>query len=84
MLKPCYETGYDLHVANYIAYANETKLYEDADHKTEAAQEDCEKAFKLGRLMIDNGTELCQAVAKTSAGFVTYDGKTAVTYTAKA
>ena len=74
MLKPCYETGYDLHVANYIAYANEGKLYEDADHKTEAAQEDCEKAFKLGRLM----------VAKTSAGFVTYDGKTAVTYTAKA
>mgnify|MGYP000290288046 CR=1 FL=1 len=84
MLNKLYEQGKDLHVANYIVYANEGKLYEDADHKTEAAQEDCEKAFKLGRLMIDNSTELCQAVAKTSAGFVTYNGKTAVTYTPKA
>lgn len=84
MLNKLYEQGKDLHVANYIAYANEGKLYEDADHKTEAVQEDCEKAFKLGRLMIDNGTELCQAVAKTSAGFVTYNGKAAVTCTAKA
>ena len=84
MLNKLYEQGKDLHVANYVAYANEGKLYEDADHKTEAVQEDCEKAFKLGRLMIDNGTELCQAVAKTSAGFVTYNGKAAVTYTAKA
>ena len=84
MLNKLYEQGRDLHVANYVAYANEGKLYEDADHKTEAAQEDCEKSFKLGRLMIDNGTELCQAVAKTSAGFVTYNGKAAVTYTAKA
>ena len=84
MMNTLYEQGKDLHVANYIAYANEGKLYEDADHKTEAVQEDCEKAFKLGRLMIDNGTELCQAVAKTSAGFVTYNGKAAVTYTAKA
>lgn len=84
MLNKLYEQGKDLHVANYVAYANEGKLYEDADHKTEAVQDDCEKAFKLGRLMIDNGTELCQAVAKTSAGFVTYNGKAAVTYTAKA
>lgn len=84
MLNKLYEQGKDLHVANYVAYANEGKLYEDADHKTEAVQDDCEKAFKLGRLMIDNGTELCQAVAKTSAGFVTYNGKAAVTYTTKA
>ncbi len=84
MLKPCYETGSDLHVANYIAYANETKLYEDAAHKTEAAKSDCEKAFKLGRLLIANGTELCQAVAQTDAGFVAYNGKAAATYTAKA
>lgn len=83
MLKPCYETGYDLHVANYIAYANESKLYEDADHKTEAAKADCEKAFKLGRLLIDNGTELCQAVAETAKGFVAYNGTAAATYTAK-
>ena len=85
MLNTIYETGYDLHVANYVAYLHtDKKLYEDEAHKVQAKKADVEKAFKLGRLMIDNGTELCQAVAKTSAGFVTYDGKAAVTYTAKA
>ena len=84
MLKPCYETGYDLHVANYIAYANEGKLYEDADHKTEAAQEDCEKAFKLGRLMIVDGAKTYLPIALLAAGVVVYDGTTATTCTVAA
>ena len=84
MLKPYYETGYDLHVANYIAYGNSTKLYEDAEHKTEAKKADVEKAFKLGRLMIDDGTNVLQAVGMTATGFVTYDGSAAATWTAKA
>lgn len=83
MLKPYYETGYDLHVANYIAYGHsDNKLYEDAEHKTEAKAADCEKAFKLGRLLIDNGTDVCPCVAKTADGFVTYNGTAAATYTA--
>ena len=41
MLKPYYETGYDLHVANYVAYLHtDKKLYEDEAHKTQAKKED--------------------------------------------
>lgn len=74
MLKPYYETGYDLHVANYIAYGHsDNKLYEDAAHTTVVKKADAEKAFKLGRLMIDDGTNVLQAVAMTATGFITYD-----------
>lgn len=53
MLKTIYETGYDLHVANYVAYLHtDKKLYEDEAHKTQAKKADVEKAFKLGRLII--------------------------------
>lgn len=85
MLKPYYETVYDLHVANYIAYGHsDNKLYEDAAHTTEVKKADAEKAFKLGRLMIDDGTNVLQAVAMTTTGFITYDGSAAATWTAKA
>lgn len=85
MLKPYYETGYDLHVANYIAYGHSgNKLYEDAAYTTEVKKADAEKAFKLGRLMINNGTNVLQAVAMTATGFITYDGSAAATWTAKA
>ena len=34
MLNTIYETGYDLHVANYVAYLHtDKKLYEDEAHK---------------------------------------------------
>ena len=82
MLKPYYETGYDLHVANYIAYADESnKLYEDADHTTEVKRADAEKAFKLGRLMIQTADGVLLPVALTSAGVICYDGTAAVTCT---
>ncbi len=39
MLKTIYETGYDLHVANYVAYLHTDKnLYEDEEHKTNECQ----------------------------------------------
>ena len=35
MLNTIYETGYDLHVANYVAYLHtDKKLYEDEADKT--------------------------------------------------
>ncbi|RGF78631.1 hypothetical protein DXA70_06355 [Faecalibacterium sp. OF04-11AC] len=53
MLNTIYETGYDLHVANYIAYLHTDKaLYEEEDHKTKAKKADVERAFKLGRLLV--------------------------------
>ena len=53
MLNTIYETGYDLHVANYVAYLHtDKKLYEDEAHKVQAKKADVEKAFKLGRLIV--------------------------------
>lgn len=82
MLKPYYETGYDLHVANYVAYGHtDNKLYEDADHTAEAKKADVEKAFKLGRLMVETADSTLLPVALTSAGVICYDGSAAATYT---
>ena len=70
MLNTIYETGYDLHVANYIAYLHtDKKLYEDEAHKVQAKKADVEEAFKLGRLIV------------MAAGVVVTDGTTATTCT---
>ena len=82
MLKPYYETGYDLHVANYVAYLHtDKKLYEDEAHKKKA---DVEKAFKLGRLMVVDGAKTYLPIALLAAGVVCYDGTTATTCTVAA
>ena len=83
MLKTIYETGYDLHVANYIAYLHtDKKLYEDEAHKTQAKKADVEKAFKLGRLIIMGADKTYLPVALLATGVVVTDGTTAVTCTA--
>lgn len=83
MLKTIYETGYDLHVANYVAYLHtDKKLYEDEAHKTQAKKADVEKAFKLGRLIIMGADKTYLPVALLAAGVVVTDGTTAVTCTA--
>lgn len=83
MLKTIYETGYDLHVANYVAYMHTDKnLYEDEEHKTKARKADVEKAFKLGRLIIMGADKTYLPVALLAAGVVVTDGTTAVTCTA--
>ena len=83
MLKPYYETGHDLHVANYVAYLHtDKKLYEDEAHKTQAKKADVEKAFKLGRLLIMGADKTYLPVALLAAGVVVTDGTTAVTCTA--
>ena len=83
MLKTIYETGYDLHVANYVAYLHtDKKLYEDEAHKTQAKEADVEKAFKLGRLLIMGADKTYLPVALLAAGVVVTDGTTAVTCTA--
>lgn len=83
MLKTIYETGYDLHVANYVAYLHtDKKLCEDEAHKTQAKKADVEKAFKLGRLLIMGADKTYLPVALLAAGVVVTDGTTAVTCTA--
>lgn len=83
MLNTIYETGYDLHVANYIAYLHtDKKLYEDESHKTQAKKADVEEAFKLGRLIIMGADKTYLPVALLAAGVVVTDGTTAVTCTA--
>lgn len=81
MLSKLYETGYDLHVANYVAYAHsDNKLYEDADHKKQAAKSDVERAFKMGRLLILDGAKYYLPVALLTTGVVVYNGTAAATY----
>ena len=85
MLKKMYETGYDLHVANYVAYLHTDKaLYEDEAHKTKAKKADVEKAFKLGRLLVVAADKTYQPIALLAAGVVVTDGTTATTCTAVA
>lgn len=85
MLKKMYETGYDLHVANYVAYLHTDKaLYEDEAHKTKAKKADVEKAFKLGRLIVMAADKTYLPIALLAAGVVVTDGTTATTCTAVA
>ena len=80
MLKPYYETGYDLHVANYVAYLHtDKKLYEDEAHKTQVKKADAEKAFKLGRLLIVAADKTYVPVTMSTAGILVTDGTTATT-----
>lgn len=83
MLNTIYETGYDLHVANYIAYLNtDNKLYEDEAHEVQAKKADVEKAFKLGRLIVMAADKTYYLpVALMAAGVVVTDGTTATTCT---
>lgn len=85
MLNTIYETGYDLHVANYIAYLHTDKaLYEEEDHKTKAKKADVERAFRLGRLLVVAGDKTYLPTALLAAGVVVTDGTTATTCTAAA
>ena len=84
MMKPYYENGNELHVANYAAYAHtDKKLYEDEAHKVKAKLDEVTRAFQLGRLLIVDGAKSFAPIALTSAGVVCYDGTAAVTYTAE-
>ena len=80
MLNTIYETGYDLHVANYVAYLHtDKKLYEDEAHKVQAKKADVEKAFKLGRLIVMAADKTYLPVALMAAGVVVTDGTTPTT-----
>ncbi len=80
MLNTIYETGYDLHVANYVAYLHtDKKLYEDEAHKVQAKKADVEKAFKLGRLIVVAADKTYLPVALVAAGVVVTDGTTPTT-----
>lgn len=82
MLNTIYETGYDLHVANYVAYLHtDKKLYEDEAHKVQAKKADVEKAFKLGRLIVMAADKTYLPVALMAAGVVVTDGTTPTTCT---
>lgn len=73
MLKPCYETGYDLHVANYIAYGKtaDHKLYADKECKKTVTAAEIEDAFKKGRLVILEGANYLVPVAFGTTGVIT-------------
>lgn len=82
MLNTIYETGHDLHVANYVAYLHtDKKLYEDEAHKTPAKKSEIEHAFLLGRLIIVAADKTYLPITLAAGGVVVTDGTTATTCT---
>ncbi len=68
-MEKIYETGSELHVASYIVYGHtDGKVYADADHKKTVTKEELERAFKLARLLVNDGTDLLMAVAYGNSG----------------
>lgn len=71
-MEKLYENAGDLHVASYIVYGHtDGKVYADADHKKTITKEELKHAFELGRLIVNDGTDLLAAVAYGSAGVKT-------------
>ena len=71
-MEKIYETGSELHVASYIVYGHaDGKVYADADHKKSVTKEELERAFKVARLLVNDGTDLLMAVAYGSSGVKT-------------
>lgn len=67
-----YETGNDLHVASYVVYGHtDGKVYADAKHTVTVTKAELEHAFKLGRLIVNDGTDLLAAVAYGITGVKT-------------
>lgn len=71
-MEKIYENGSELHVASYIVYGHtDGKLYADAGHKKTVTKEELERAFKVARLLVNDGTDLLMAVACGSTGVKT-------------
>lgn len=64
-MEKIFERVEDLHVRAVVAYgkAADKKLYLEADYKTLMSAADLEKAFKLGALLVNDGTNLLVPVS---------------------
>lgn len=83
MMVKIYETSGEVHVGVVKLYGDKSasKLYMDEGHTEEPKAEEAERLFVLGRMLIESEDKLLSPVAKTSSGYVTYDGTEAVTWT---
>lgn len=71
-MEKIYETGKDQHVASYIVYGHtDGKVYADAEHEKTVTKAELVHAFELGRLIVNDGTDLLMAVAYGSTGVKT-------------
>lgn len=71
-MEKLYENAGDLHVASYIVYGHtDGKVYADADHKKTITKEELEHVFKVGRLIVKDGSDLMAAVGYGSTGVKT-------------
>lgn len=64
-MEKIFERVEDLHVRAVVVYGKtaDKKLYLESDYKTQAAAADVEKAFKLGALLVNDGTNLLVPVS---------------------
>lgn len=69
-MEKIYEHGDSVHVGNYILYADTTakKIYTDTAKSKEAKAADVVKAFKEGKLLINDGTGFASVTFVNLAG----------------
>lgn len=77
-----YEQGKDLHVRKYIVYANDGKLYGDAEHTKGVTAEEMKDAYMKGALLIVDGEDTLTPVSFGTAGVVCVGSEDNKTYTA--
>lgn len=86
MLERIFNDAKDQYVANFVVYgkASDSKLYYEADYKTQVSKADAEEAFSKGRLVVKTATGIAAAlgvsgskvltVAMTGSGSATLTG----------
>lgn len=62
-IEKLYNQAKDEHVAAYVVYGKTGKIYYDAANTVQVARDDMEDAFRKGRLMINDGTNLLVVVS---------------------
>ena len=69
-VKTTYDRGY-VNAMDKIRVFIESKVYADAEHEKTVTKAELAHAFELGRLIVNDGTDLLMAVAYGSTGVKT-------------
>lgn len=65
-IEKLYNQAKDEHVAAYVVYGKTGKIYYDSANTVQVTKADMEDAFRKGRLMVNDGTNLLIAISMAS------------------
>ena len=73
MLERIFNDAKDQYVANFVVYgkASDSKLYYEADYKTQVSKADAEEAFSKGRLVVKTATGIAAALGVSGSKVLT-------------